>query len=121
MRVRLTSPLRPDGRDERSSLSVDREYTVLAIECGMYRLLNEFGEPTLHDVDAFVCTCKIRPNFWISIHNDDDDYDGPPTWNTPGYFEDWHDSVDVVRVHFRQMITVLYPDQISDLTPRRNR
>ena len=86
----------------------------------MYRLLNEFGEPTLHDVDAFVCTCNERPDFWVSIQNDDD-YDGPPCWNKPGYFEDWHDSVEAVRIDFEQMVTILYPDQIGDLTPRRTR
>ncbi len=49
MKVHLVRPLRPDGRDERASIRQDRSYVVLAIECDMFRLVNRFGEPTLHD------------------------------------------------------------------------
>ncbi len=49
MKVHFVRPLRPDGRDERASIRQDRSYVVLAIECDMFRLVNRFGEPTLHD------------------------------------------------------------------------
>ena len=57
MKVRLVHPLRPDGRDDRSCLRQDKEYVVLAIECDDLRLLNEYGEPTLHDRDA-ICNSR---------------------------------------------------------------
>jgi len=121
MQVRLTKPLRPDGRDERSCLSIDRDYTVLAIESAMYRLVDDHGEPSLHDADAFITTNNDRPEFWISIHTEDVDFDGPECWNVPGYFEDWHDSVPTTRLDFRRVLSLYYPDIIADLTPRRMR
>ena len=121
MLVRLIQPLRPDGRDERTSLSLDRDYTVLAIECGTYRLLNDFGEPTLYDRDAFACTCNERPTFWVSIHNNENDYDGPECWNAPGYFEDWHDHVPSVKLEFKQTVNLHYPEREPDLIPRKRR
>jgi hypothetical protein len=121
MQVRLTKPLRPDGRDERSCLSGDRDYTVLSIEYNMYRLIDDFGEPTLHDVDAFITTNNEIPEFWIAIHTEDVDFDGPECLNVPGYFEDWHNSNPNTRMDFQRALALYYPDVIADFTPRRMR
>ncbi len=121
MRVRLTKPLRPDGRDERSCLSMDRDYTVLSLEYDSYRLVNDFGEPTLHDADAFITTNNEMPGFWIAIHTEEVDFDGPECLNVPGYFEDWHDSNPNTRMDFRRVLALYYPDVVADLTPHRMR
>jgi len=89
MRVKLTQPFRPDdGRDERTSLREDREYSVLAIECDAYRLLNEYGEPTLHDAEAFEITNCTKPDFWYTEWHDGCRYAGPLEWQKRGFFED---------------------------------
>lgn len=94
---------------------------MLAVEGDMYRLLNDFGEPTLHEVKAFECTCDEHPDFWVSIHDEGDDYDGPQCWNSPGYFEDWHDSVPDVMLDFERVIKIRYPELVVDLAPRKFR
>ncbi len=121
MQVRLAKPVRPDGRDERSCLSSDRDYTVIAIEYDMYRLINDFGEPTLHDADAFITTNNEKPRFWISIHTADVDFEGPECWSVPGFFDDWHDSIHNTLMNFQRTLAIYYPDLIADLVSRRMR
>lgn len=121
MKIRLVKPLRPDGRDERASIRQDRDYTVLAVECGMYRLLNEFGEPTLHDIEAFEVIDSTEPDFWNENIIDGCRYAGPPQWKNPGFFENWHDGVLTVKETFRADVAKHYPDVENDLTPRRIR
>ncbi len=80
----------------------------------MYRLVNDFGEPTLHDAKAFMTTNDERPGFWISIHSEDVDFDGPECFNLPGYFEAWHDSHPGTRMDFQRVLG--YTTQMSMLT-----
>lgn len=115
MKVYLTRPVRPDGRDERTSLRHDRSYDVLAIECDMLRIINQFGEPTLHDIDAFEIVDSGIPKFWIHTNIDGCRYSGPAGWNCPGFFEDWHDGVADVRNTFRDDIMRYYPQVVGDL------
>lgn len=115
MKVCLVRPLRPDGRDERTSLRQDRSYVVLAIECDMLRLVNQFGEPTLHDTEAFDIVDSTEPEFWIHKTVDGCRYSGPAGWNRPGFFEEWHDGVRDARDTFREDIMRYYPQVIGDL------
>ena len=87
----------------------------------MYRLVNDFSEPTLHDAGAFITTNSERPGFWISIHTVDDDFDGPACWRVPRYFEDWHDSIPATRMDFQRVLALHYPDVVADLAARRMR
>ena len=118
MRVRLIRPFRPDGRDERASIREDREYSVLAIECDDYRLLDEYGEPTLHDSDAFEITNSAEPVFWFCEMLDGCRYAGPIEWRRCGFFEDWHDGAPEAIELFSHVVSKHYPEVENDLIPR---
>jgi hypothetical protein len=88
---------------------------VLAIECDMLRLVNQFGEPTLHDAEAFDIIDSAEPEFWIHETIEGCRYSGPAGWNRPGFFEDWHDGVRDTRDTFREDIMRYYPQVVHDL------
>lgn len=121
MKIRLVKPIRPDGRDERTSIREDKTYTVLAVECGMFRLVNEFGEPTLHDLGAFDIVDSAEPEFWIHETIDGCRYAGPAGWNCSGFFEDWHNGVRDIRNRFRDDLVRYFPQVVDDLLPGRTR
>ena len=103
-------PCAADGRDFRSSLTVDREYEVLGLSQDYYRLLNDKGEPVLYDVACFVVSDSTEPPFWVSQFGDKGERDaGPAEWGRPGYFEDWHDGVPGVVDGFWRDLANLYP------------
>lgn len=84
--------------------------TLSGIEADHYRLLNDCGEPVLFDPERFDIIDVVEPSFWVSDFGDDGErYAYPPAWRTPGYFEDWHDSVGVVRQMFEGELAVWYP------------
>ncbi len=110
MRVVLRNPFATDGRDFRHSLTLGGEYEVLGIECDALRLLTDTGEPVLFDADCFEVTDPAVPPFWVSLVGDEGErYAYPPGWGVPGFFEAWHDRVDVVREVFAAQLAAWYP------------
>jgi hypothetical protein len=114
MRVVLRAPDTPDGR-QYASLTVGREYVVLGIEADDYRLLNDDGEPVLFDPAYFEVADPTEPAFWVSRTGDEGErYAYPLGWDVPGFFEDWHDRVEIVRRTFASQLAHWYPDVAGD-------
>ncbi|MDB5342742.1 MAG: hypothetical protein JWP89_1119 [Schlesneria sp.] len=112
MKVLLRNPDAIDGRDYRS-LTVGREYVVLGLESDCYRLLDDNREPILFDPENFDVTDSQEPSFWVSHIGEEGERSAyPVAWDAPGYFEDWHDGVEMVRQSFTDQLNLLYP-QIS--------
>jgi hypothetical protein len=111
MRVVLRNPHAADGRDFRHSLTVGGEYEVLGIECDSLRLLTDDGQPVLFDPECFEVVDPAEPPFWVSVLGDEGErYAYPPGWGVPGFFEAWHDRVEVVREVFAQQLAAWYPE-----------
>jgi hypothetical protein len=109
MRVVLRNRDAPDGRILRS-LTVGRVYEVLGIEADNYRLLDDTGEPILFDPVCFAVADPNEPEFWLSQFGEEGErYAYPPGWGEPGFFEDWHDGVEVVRRAFAEQLAHWYP------------
>ena len=102
MKVVLRNPIAPDGRHH-WSLTVGHAYSVLGIECDEYRLLDDTGEPLLFPPECFEVVDSAEPAFWVSDVGDEGErYSYPPGWGVPGFFEGWHDGVELVRQAFAQ-------------------
>lgn len=71
------------------SLSVGFEYTVLGVECGSFRIVNDCGTPTLFDPFHFEVIDCSRPDFWITEYDEGDEYSYPAEWKRQGFFEDY--------------------------------
>lgn len=118
MRVVLRNPHVADGRDFRHSLTIGGEYEVLGIECDSLRLLTDRGEPVLFDPECFEVTDPSVPSFWVLVFGDEgEQYAYPPGWGKPGFFEDWHDGVAVVRRRFAEQLATWYPAVQRQATP----
>jgi hypothetical protein len=110
VRVVLRNPHAADGRDFRHWLTVGGEYEVLGIECDTFRLLTDEGEPVLFDPECFAVTDTSEPPFWVSRFGDENErYAYPPGWGVPGFFEDWHDGITLVREVFAEQLAKWYP------------
>lgn len=98
------------------SLTIGREYEVLGIEADWFRLLDDpntkpYGnDPVLFNPDCFEVTDPTEPLFWTrSVGDDGERYCYPPGWNSPGFFEDYHDGVEDVRKQFWEDLRRYYP------------
>ena len=110
MKVVLRNRDAPDGSNY-CSLTVGHEYEVLGIESDNYRLLNDGGEPIVFDRTCFAVVDPCEPIFWVSEFGEAGErYAYPPGWGVPGFFEDWHDGVRIIRQVFVAQLTHWYPD-----------
>src|SRR3954471_17356832 len=104
-----------------SSLTIGRAYEVLGIEDDHYRLINDCVEPVLFDPKRFDIVDAIEPSFWVSNFGDEGErYAYPRAWIAPGYFEDWHDDVGVVRQKFSEELALWYPLTAQEGQARRS-
>lgn len=110
VRVILINQHTKDGRDFRYSLTVGSEYEVLGIEGDSLRLLDDHGEPLLFDPECFEVIDPAEPSVWVEgFPEESERYCYPPEWSRPGFFEDWHDNVPVVRKLFAEQLAMRYP------------
>lgn len=85
MRVRYTG-------ESSTRLTRGYVYTVLGIEAGNYRLLNNEADPCLYTPEDFEIVNSETPTFWIESSGcDGERYAYPAAWNRNGFFEDYHD------------------------------
>jgi hypothetical protein len=91
MIVRALDPaIRQLGRAE--ALTPGQQYSVIGIEAGDYRLLNDAGRPYLYPTSAFEIVDPRQPASWITETGEDGEhYAYPRELNAPGFFEDFFD------------------------------
>jgi hypothetical protein len=120
MKVLLTNPYAPDGRHF-WSLTVGREYEVIGIEADNFRLMDDCGEPVLFDPICFEATDFQEPSFWINEFGEDGErYAYPPGWGVPGFFEAWHDQVEIIQSMFNAQLAVWYPLTAQSLKEKKS-
>ncbi|NWJ42275.1 MAG: hypothetical protein HXX12_15035 [Geothrix sp.] len=115
MKVLFRNHVACDGRNV-WSLSLGHEYEVLGIEAGDFRILDDRGEPILFDPLCFEVSDSQEPEFWLSKFGDEgEQYSYPPGWGVPGFFEDWHNNVKVIRQIFSAQLSHWYPTVAHNL------
>jgi hypothetical protein len=78
--------------DQGHRLTLGKEYEVLAIENGWYRILCDAQEPYLYDSCQFEITYFTHPEFWVKEIDEDGDLTASPmVWFHGYFFEDYHD------------------------------
>lgn len=102
MRVRCRSNQCPDGRS--AALTVGETYEVLGIEAGDLRVLDDAGSPVLYEPALFEVIDAGRPSGWTSETIDGDEYAGPPEFNRPGFWEDYHEHEPAARAAFARYL-----------------
>jgi len=76
--------------DDSPGLTAGHAYTVIGIEAGDYRLLNDLGEPILYAPSGFEVIDAREPADWVSTTGDEGErYAYPPALAEPGFFEDY--------------------------------
>jgi hypothetical protein len=96
------------------SLTVGKEYEVLAIEGDYYRILTDSdskyssNDPVLFESECFELTDSKEPDFWITEYIDGQRYCRPFVWSHY-FFEDYHDGIEKVRLLFKQHLKQYYP------------
>lgn len=102
MRVRCTSTTTPDGRIP--ALTVGDTYEVLGIEAGDLRLIDDFGSPVLFERALFEVVDDARPADWVTAFEDGVEYAGPPEFDSPGFWEDFHEQLPEARAAFARYL-----------------
>lgn len=70
----------------------DREYYVIGIEADCYRIIDNYGEPTIFDTDIFDTMIFEKSLGWVDKYdNDGSRYSYEPPLGEPGFFEDYFD------------------------------
>lgn len=99
-------PCPPDEPEWRLlDLAVGKEYRVIAIEYGDYRLMGESGRPYLYPSSAF----EVVDDTWDDDWTAEDESDGcvsigPPTLLAPGLFEDYFDGGRAARATVDELL-----------------
>jgi hypothetical protein len=98
MKVKLKNEFK--GTEGASRLSADRDYYVIGIVIGNYRIVNDCHDPVLYPSDMFIITDPQEPQDWINIYDEDGDRLAyPKEMINPGFFEDYHDRIpEAVKV-----------------------
>jgi hypothetical protein len=96
---------------EHNRLTLETCYEVLGIEADHYRILDDQFDPVLYDPSGFLIVDSSEPAFWECSEGEDmERYCYPAPWNTPGFFEDYHDHVEDARLQFARLLKDLYPE-----------
>ena len=112
MRVKLTRETDSEGII--ISLTMGKEYEVLAIEGDYYRILTDtdskpYGnDPVLFERTCFEVSDSREPEFWVTEYFEGERYSGAFVW-TRYFFEDYHDGKNQIRNKFKQNIQQYYP------------
>lgn len=105
MKIRYVKKL----ENEAAHMTVGKEYIVICIEADKYRIINDFDDPCLYEPVQCEVIDSIEPSFWISeLGEDGERYAYPHEWNKIGFFEDYHDRVQLVVDQFWQDCKRLY-------------
>lgn len=105
MKVRYTKRL----ANEASHMTVGKEYTVIGIEADHYRLINDLDDPCLYEPSQCEIVDSVEPNFWASeIGEEGECYAYPPELNEVGFFEDYHDGIELAVDQFWAICNKLY-------------
>lgn len=83
--------LRAGWRGTYPELTEGNRYRVISIRPGLYRLINDCGEPIMYHAKAFDIVDARRPADWVTSVIEGDVYEGVPFMEVPGFFEKWHD------------------------------
>jgi hypothetical protein len=118
MRVVLRNLLASDETDYRHSLTIGSEYVVIGLSNEHFRLVNDYGEPVLYQSECFEITDATEPEFWLVVLEDGGCYANPPGWGVPGFYEAWHDGVEVIRRVFSEQLAFWYPE-MADVPNRK--
>jgi hypothetical protein len=116
MRVKLVSTEDQENEVEIWSLTLGREYEVIAIEADMYRIVDDTNLPYLFSPDCFKIVDPSEPTFWESEKGEEGErYCCPPEWNEPGFFEDFFERNEETQRVFWATFSIYFPQlELSD-------
>ncbi|MES9994471.1 MAG: hypothetical protein ABW098_21175 [Candidatus Thiodiazotropha sp.] len=103
-----------DSEGAKLLLTRGKEYEVLAIEAGYYRVLTDpesdpYGnDPVLYESSCFKVHDYKEPSFWVTEIHDGELYRGPFAW-LRYFFEDFHDGNQKAREEFQWQLKKYYP------------
>lgn len=86
------------------ALTIGAVYEVVGIECDMYRIINDLGDPVLFGAELFRMVDRTRPTSWVSQTHDGAEYAYAPPFGKPGFWEDYHDHVPAARRAFNRYL-----------------
>lgn len=90
-------------------MTIGKVYVVIGIEADSYRIINDSQMPYLYDPSQFEMVEFDRPSFWVTEYGEDqEEYSYPSSWNSPGFFEDFHDGIKEVVCQFWAEYEALY-------------
>ena len=107
------------------SLTVDKEYEVLAIWGDDYLILDDpktdsepYGnDPVIFHKSSFEVTDPTEPTFWkCQIDEDGERNCCLPSWDTAGFFEDYHDGVNEIKKQFWKDLEKYFPETWKERT-----
>jgi len=109
------------------SLTVGREYEVLALYGEDYLILNDpetkpYGnDPVLFHNSCFEITDPTEPNFWkCEFDEDGERCCCLPSWDSEGFFEDYHDEIREVKKQFWKDLEKYFPETWRERTQQSN-
>jgi hypothetical protein len=98
-----------EGEYQGPDMTTGKVYVVIAIEADSYRIINDTKMPYLYNPNQFELVESERPGFWVTEYGEEqEEYSYPSLWNTPGFFEDFHNGCKGVINQFRSECEVLY-------------
>lgn len=98
MRVRVRRALRELDKRTRHSLTPGKDYGVLGVESGWFRIINDRCEPVLFPPKLFVVIDSSIPENWVELDAGTDEWTAyPPPLSRRRFFEDYFDDEPVAR------------------------
>jgi len=87
--------------NQADDMTIGGGYVVLGIEADSYRILNDENRSYLYNPKQFSIVDAAEPEFWVNEYGEDGErYAYPQAWLKPGFFEDYHDDVEVAKKLF---------------------
>ena len=99
------------AKSEYRDLTVGVKYTVLGIEAGDYRILNDRGRPFLYPAAECSIADAHEPKDWVEKKGPKGErYAYPPAFNKVGFFEDYFAMKPAAMRTFWQTVNKLMGD-----------
>jgi len=97
------------GNSASNSLTYGKSYEVIGIEADNFRIVNDLNDPCLYEASDFEISDPKEPLFWVSSFGEEGErYAYPDSWNSPGFFEDFHNHIESVVTQFWKEYKQLY-------------
>lgn len=113
MKIKAKDKIQNYAVDDTSihDIAAGKVYTVIGIEGGYYRIVDESEEPLLYAKELFEVADPTIPSDWVETIFDGESYIEPPETCAPGFYEDYFEGVPYAVKKFKELLKKMFMDK----------